>query len=65
MMTIDDLVGLVGTYSMVISLPPEARREVRTVARAWLESQPELAAPGGREIDVPFRARCWRTTGIV
>lgn len=58
-MTIDDLVGLAGTYSGVITLPPEQRDTALQIGRAWLESQPELAESG--ELELPFRAACWRT----
>ncbi len=57
-MTMDDLVGLVGTYSGVITLPDPAREQLLQRARTWLQSQPELAAGA---VDVPFSAACWRT----
>jgi SAM-dependent methyltransferase len=58
-MTIDDLVGLAGTYSAVITLTDTERRQALRLARAWLESQPELSESG--QIELPFRAGCWRT----
>jgi SAM-dependent methyltransferase len=59
-MTIDDLVGLTGTYSRVITLPPHERRELLDSARLALAGRPELA--GGGRIELPFRATCWRTS---
>jgi len=64
-MTIDDLVGLAGTYSTVITLPPGSREEVLRAARTWLVAQPELADPETGGIEVPFLAMCWRTTRAV
>jgi SAM-dependent methyltransferase len=58
-MTIDDLVGLAGTYSSVITLPAEQRVEALQLARSLFESLSELASTG--QLDVPFRAACWRT----
>jgi SAM-dependent methyltransferase len=58
-MTLDDLVGLAGTFSRVITLPTEERERVIRRARTWLESQPELAQTG--QVELPFRAACWRT----
>jgi SAM-dependent methyltransferase len=61
-MSIDDLVGLVGTYSRVITLPTAAREELLRGARAWLEGHPELIDTG--RIVVPYRAACWRTDRV-
>jgi SAM-dependent methyltransferase len=58
-MTIDDLVGLAGTYSRLITLPADVRTQVLQRARSWLESQPELAE--AEQVELPFRAVCWRT----
>jgi SAM-dependent methyltransferase len=62
MMTIDLLVGLAGTYSTVITLPPAKREVVLGAARAWLEAEPDLAGGERNEIELALRALCWRTT---
>jgi SAM-dependent methyltransferase len=62
LMTIDDLVGLAGTYSTMITLPDEQRDEILRAARTWLEADPELAAAGEHGIELAYRALCWRTT---
>jgi SAM-dependent methyltransferase len=48
--------GLVGTYSGVITLPPEARDSLMEKVRA--EVAPLTASRG--TVEVPFRCRCWR-----
>jgi len=58
-MTTEDLVGLAGTYSGIITLPETARGQMLQLARSWLEEQPELAGSG--QVELPFRAVCWRT----
>ena len=56
-MTADDLVGLAGTYSGVITM---ARRE----RERWMGAVAALAArltdDGERVVDLPMRCRCWR-----
>ena len=58
-MTTEDLVGLAGTYSGVITLPEPARSDALRLARSWLEEEPELARSG--QVELPWRAVCWRT----
>jgi SAM-dependent methyltransferase len=57
-MTLDELLGLAGTYSVMITLPDDARAEALATIRAWLEAQPQLA--GGRTAEVAYRCVCWR-----
>jgi len=56
MMTIDELVEQLGTYSGVITASPAERTAGLGRARAALE---ELF-PGAAQIEVPMRTRCWR-----
>ena len=54
-MTREDLVGLAGTYSSMITMPPGLRgRELDRVSRI----AGEIVA--GAEVAVPMRCRCWR-----
>jgi SAM-dependent methyltransferase len=61
-MTRRELVGMAGTFSSVITLSEEARRD-------WLSTAERLAteAVGGPDadeaatVDLPLRCRCWRT----
>jgi len=62
MMSLDDLVGLAGTYSGVITLPAPERERTLQLARTVLESDDELARGG--QLEVPFRAASWRTDRI-
>jgi SAM-dependent methyltransferase len=55
-MTLEDTVELAGTYSGVITSPPDLRREALVRARAALEAR----FPGSDGIDFPLRSRCWR-----
>jgi SAM-dependent methyltransferase len=56
-MTADDLVGLAGTYSGVITMARLARER-------WMGAATEIAArltdDGERVMDLPMRCRCWR-----
>jgi SAM-dependent methyltransferase len=55
-MTIDDLVGLLATYSGAITASPHERESRLARARALLEQR----FPGAAEIDVPMRSHCFR-----
>jgi SAM-dependent methyltransferase len=55
-MTIDTLIGLLGTYSGVITAGPRDRENWLAQLRATLEEQ----FPDARAIEVPMRTRCWR-----
>jgi SAM-dependent methyltransferase len=54
-MTKDDLAGLLGTYSGVITLGPQARAAFARRVRAWLDRQP------WERIDLPLICRCLRS----
>jgi SAM-dependent methyltransferase len=61
-MTRHELVGMVGTFSSVITLPDEARRE-RLSAAERLATE-AVGGPNADEtatVDLPLRCRCWRT----
>ncbi len=57
-MTADDLLGLLGTYSAVITLGPEQRAELARRARDFLDRQP------WDRIDLPMVCRCFRSTRL-
>jgi SAM-dependent methyltransferase len=55
-MTKDELAGLLGTYSGVITLEANAREAFARRVRAWLDGQP------WERIDLPLICRCLRST---
>jgi SAM-dependent methyltransferase len=55
----DDIVGLLGTFSWVITMPEAARQRVFDQARRLLREH--LGVEGDVTVDVGFRAECWRT----
>jgi len=55
-MTISDFVGMLGTYSGLITASPQERAAGLARVRAALEER----FPGADEIDVPMRSLCWR-----
>ena len=57
-LTADDLVGLLGTFSWVLTLPDESRRRVAEEARRLLDEL--LGVVGDVTVDVAFRAEAWR-----
>ncbi len=57
-MTADQLVGMLGTFSVVIVLPDEQRRQVLDQARQLLSRYGGL--DGDAAVELPFRANCWR-----
>jgi SAM-dependent methyltransferase len=57
-MTKDGLVGLLGTYSGVITLEPERRADFSRRVRAFLDGQP------WDRIDLPLICRCLRSTRL-
>jgi SAM-dependent methyltransferase len=59
-MTTADLVDLVATYSRLITASPEVRAAALDHARAVLAER----FPGGGEVDVPMRTRCWRADRV-
>ncbi len=56
LMTVDDFVGMLGTYSGVITASPQDQAATLARVRAALEQR----FPGADEIDVPMRSLCWR-----
>ncbi len=54
----DDLIGLLGTFSWIITMPEETRRAVIAEARGLLRDL--LGVEGDVTVDVAFRADAWR-----
>jgi SAM-dependent methyltransferase len=57
-MTKDELVGLLGTYSGVITLDPDRRADFSRRVRAFLDRQP------WDSVDLPLICRCLRSTRL-
>jgi hypothetical protein len=57
-LTRHELVGMAGTYSRVILLPPDRRAEELRAIEGALETSPELA--GKDAVELPMSCRCWR-----
>jgi hypothetical protein len=57
-MTKDELAGLLGTYSGVITLDPGTRAAFARRIRAWLDGQ------RWERIDLPLICRCLRSTRL-
>ena len=55
----DELIGLLGTFSWVITLPDETRARVTAEARRLLRDA--LGVEGDVTVDVGFRSDAWRT----
>ncbi|MGV0624227.1 SAM-dependent methyltransferase, partial [Mycobacterium kansasii] len=55
-MRLDDVVGMVGTYSRIITASPDDRERRLANARAVLRER----FPAADSIDVPMQSRCWR-----
>jgi SAM-dependent methyltransferase len=55
----DELIGLLGTLSWIITMPEEDRAEVIAEARRLLREL--LGIEGDRTVDVQFRCDAWRT----
>ena len=58
-MTADELIGLLGTMSWVITMEPDTRDDVLGVARTLLRDR--LGLEGGTTTDVTFRCDAFRT----
>ena len=56
-MTRDELVGLAGTYSSLITMPADQRE--RELAR--IRSVTESVTGGAEVVEMPMSCRCWRT----
>jgi SAM-dependent methyltransferase len=54
----DEMIGMLGTFSVVITLSDERRNEVLSTARQMLDE--EMAADGMTAIDLDFRCQAWR-----
>jgi SAM-dependent methyltransferase len=59
-MTADEVVGLAGTYSEVITMDPSQRRHYLAAIVRFMETQPVPMRQGA--IEVPMRCRCWRAS---
>jgi len=59
-MTGDELVGLAGTYSMVIARPADQRSEIVAGLEQRAAAHPALQAK--TTVDLPMGCRCWRAT---
>ena len=57
-MTKDQLVGLLGTYSGIITLEADKRAEFSRRVRAFLDRQP------WDQVDLPLICRCLRSTRL-
>ena len=55
----DELIGLLGTFSWIITMPDETRERVIAEARRLLRDL--LDVEGDVTVDVAFRADAWRT----
>jgi len=58
--TVDELVGLMGSYSRVFTLPAEGREKVLATVRDKATSH--LALTGESTVELPMRCQCWRFT---
>ena len=58
-LTADELIGLLGTLSWIITMPAERRDHVLTTARRFLTEL--LGLEGDRTVDVAFKADVWRS----
>jgi SAM-dependent methyltransferase len=58
-LTADELIGLLQTFSWIITMPPERRDVVLREARRLLSDV--LGIEGERTVDVQYRSEAWRT----
>ncbi len=58
-LTADDLIGLLGTFSWIITMPDERRAHVVTEVRRVLDEG--LGISGDTTVDVQYRCEAWRT----
>ena len=56
----EDLIALSTTYSAVITMDEDERRQHLDAMRSYLDTRAPLA--GGNRIEVPMRSYCWRAT---
>jgi SAM-dependent methyltransferase len=60
--TAEELVGLAGTYSRVITRPAEERAEFLARVEQLAATHPAFA--GGTTVELPMACRCWRATRL-
>jgi SAM-dependent methyltransferase len=58
-LTADELIGLLGTFSWIITMPDDRRARVTALARQVLRDS--LGIYGDATIDVQYRSEVWRT----
>ena len=58
-LTADDLIGLLGTFSWIITMPDDTRQRVIAEARRLLRDV--LGVEGDVTVDVAFRSEAWRS----
>jgi SAM-dependent methyltransferase len=58
-LTADELIGLLGTFSWIITMPDDRRAHVISEARRVLRDG--LGISGGVTVDVQYRSEVWRT----
>ena len=58
-LTADELIGLLGTFSWIITMPDERRAQVVSLARQVLRDS--LGVSGDVTVDVQYRSEVWRT----
>jgi SAM-dependent methyltransferase len=58
-LTADELIGLLGTFSWIITMPDDRRAEVISLARQVLRDG--LGISGDVTVDVQYRSEVWRT----
>jgi SAM-dependent methyltransferase len=59
-MTTEELVGLAGTYSEIITMDPSDRQDYLDAIARFIETHAVPRRNGA--VDVPMRCRCWRTS---
>ena len=58
--TVDELVGLMGSYSRVFTLPDEPRQ--RLLDKVEAEARSRIRSTGEATIELPMACQCWRAT---
>jgi SAM-dependent methyltransferase len=61
-LTADDLIGLLGTFSWIITMPDDTRQRVVAEARRLLRDV--LGVEGDVTVDVAFRSEAWRSRRV-
>ena len=60
-MTLDELAGLAGTFSVVIRLPESEREGLHERLRAYVRENPPAFLESDGSFELPMRCYCWRT----